>query len=59
MRAELRIFFDHLEGLTGISDAQLAEHLDLYAGYVKQVNTLMQELSEMRGELRIFFTTSN
>src|SRR2546426_4126876 len=44
--------FDHLEGLTGISDAQLAEHLDLYAGYVKQVNTLMQELSEMRGERR-------
>src|SRR5437667_12513638 len=44
--------FDHLEGLTGISDAQLAEHLDLYAGYVKQVNALTQELSEMRSERR-------
>ena len=44
--------FDHLRGLTGISDAQITEHLDLYAGYVKQVNTLMQELSEMRGERR-------
>src|SRR5215470_13586609 len=42
--------FDHLKGLTGISDAQLAEHLDLYAGYVKQVNALVQELSEMRAE---------
>jgi len=27
--------FDHLRGLTGISDAQITEHLDLYAGYVK------------------------
>ena len=26
------------------------EHLDLYAGYVKQVNSLVQELSEMRAE---------
>jgi len=25
-----------------------ALHLDLYAGYVKQVNALTQELSEMR-----------
>ena len=40
--------FDHLRGLTGISDAQITEHLDLYAGYVKQVNALVQELSEMR-----------
>jgi Fe-Mn family superoxide dismutase len=40
--------FDHLKGLTGISDGQIAEHLDLYAGYVKQVNSLAQELSEMR-----------
>jgi Fe-Mn family superoxide dismutase len=44
--------FDHLKGLTGISDAQVAEHLDLYTGYVKQVNALMQELAEMRGERR-------
>jgi Fe-Mn family superoxide dismutase len=42
--------FDHLRGLTGISDAQIVEHLDLYAGYVKQVNSLVQELSEMRTE---------
>src|SRR5262249_45159896 len=42
--------FNHLNGLTGISDAQLAEHLDLYAGYVKQVNSLVQELSEARAE---------
>ena len=40
--------FDHLKGLTGISDGQIAEHLDLYAGYVKQVNSLAQELLEMR-----------
>jgi Fe-Mn family superoxide dismutase len=44
--------FNHLNGLQGISDAQLAEHLELYAGYVKQVNALMQELAEMRGERR-------
>ena len=42
--------FDHLRGLTGISDAQITEHLDLYAGYVKQVNSLVQELSEMRAD---------
>ena len=42
--------FDHLRGLSGISDAQITEHLDLYAGYVKQVNSLVQELSQMRGD---------
>ena len=42
--------FDHLKGFVGLSDAQLAEHLDLYKGYVKQVNALVQELAEMRGE---------
>ncbi|HET9488692.1 MAG TPA: Fe-Mn family superoxide dismutase [Methylomirabilota bacterium] len=42
--------FDHLHGLDGISDAQIAEHLQLYAGYVKQVNALNQELAEMRGQ---------
>jgi Fe-Mn family superoxide dismutase len=41
--------FDHLHGLTGISDAQITEHLKLYAGYVQQVNKLNQELSELRG----------
>lgn len=39
--------FDHLRGLAGISDAQITEHLDLYAGYVKQVNSLVQELAQM------------
>jgi len=42
--------FDHLRGLTGLSDAQITEHLALYAGYVKQVNSLVQELAEMRAE---------
>ena len=39
--------FDHLHGLQGISDSQLAEHLQLYAGYVKQVNGLNQQLAEL------------
>jgi Fe-Mn family superoxide dismutase len=41
--------FDHLHGLDGISDDQIAEHLKLYAGYVKEVNTLNTELAELRG----------
>ena len=41
--------FGHLKGLDGISDAQIDEHLKLYAGYVKNVNTLNEELAEMRG----------
>jgi Fe-Mn family superoxide dismutase len=41
--------FDQLKGLDGISDAQIAEHLKLYAGYVKQVNELNQLLHEMLG----------
>jgi superoxide dismutase, Fe-Mn family len=41
--------FDQLKGLDGISDDQIAEHLKLYAGYVKQVNTLNTELAELRG----------
>ena len=41
--------FDHLKGLDGISDAQIDEHLKLYGGYVKQVNALNTELSELRG----------
>jgi Fe-Mn family superoxide dismutase len=40
--------FDHLEGLDGISDAQVDEHLKLYAGYVKQVNALTEELTQLR-----------
>jgi Fe-Mn family superoxide dismutase len=39
--------FDHLTGLDGISDAQVKEHLELYQGYVKQVNTLSEKLTEL------------
>ena len=39
-----------LSGLEGISDKQLEEHFALYAGYVKQVNTLNEELANLRGE---------
>jgi len=42
--------FDHLKGLDGISDAQIAEHLKLYAGYVKQVNTLNEQLADLLGQ---------
>ena len=42
--------FDGLRGLDGISDDQIAEHLKLYAGYVKQVNGLNQELFELLGQ---------
>lgn len=38
-----------LHGLDGISDAQIREHLTLYAGYVKQVNVLNEELAAMIG----------
>ena len=38
-----------LHGLQGISDAQITEHLALYAGYVKQVNGLNDELAAMTG----------
>ena len=39
-----------LKGLDGISDKQLEEHFTLYAGYVKQVNALNEELAKLRGE---------
>jgi superoxide dismutase, Fe-Mn family len=42
--------FDNLRGLDGISDEQIAEHLKLYAGYVKQVNTLNEELAQLLGK---------
>src|SRR5262245_58602378 len=44
--------FDNLRGLDGISDAQVAEHLALYAGYVKQVNALNEQLAELRSHGR-------
>src|SRR5437867_12337897 len=40
--------FGHLKGLAGISDRQIAEHLALYAGYVRQVNRLNEELPVLR-----------
>ena len=42
--------FDHLKELDGISDAQVEEHLALYAGYVKQVNALNEELTALRAQ---------
>ena len=39
-----------LKGLDGISDKQVEEHLALYAGYVKQVNMLNEELAKLRSE---------
>ena len=42
--------FDHLHGLAGISDDQIAEHLKLYSGYVKQVNALNEQLTELLGQ---------
>jgi len=44
--------FDHVKGLDGISDDQIREHLELYAGYVKQVNALGDELAELRAHGR-------
>ncbi len=38
-----------LHHLEGISDAQIEEHLALYAGYVKQVNMLNEELAAKIG----------
>jgi Fe-Mn family superoxide dismutase len=40
--------FDQLRSLDGISDDQIQEHLHLYAGYVKQVNALNDELASLR-----------
>jgi superoxide dismutase, Fe-Mn family len=40
--------FAHLRGLDGISDDQLAEHLQLYTGYVTQVNAFHEELAALR-----------
>jgi Fe-Mn family superoxide dismutase len=45
--------FDHLRSLAGMSDGQIAEHLELYAGYVKQVNELTKELAEMHNEKKV------
>jgi Fe-Mn family superoxide dismutase len=39
--------FSKLKGLAGLSDAQIAEHLKLYAGYVKRTNALTERLYAM------------
>ena len=44
--------FDYLEGLDGLSAMQIAEHLVLYAGYVRQVNILNDELAALRAQGR-------
>lgn len=42
--------FPRLKGLQGISDAVLKNHLELYAGYVKNVNGLNDELQKLKVE---------
>ena len=44
--------FDRLGGLEGISDEQIQEHVALYAGYVRQVNLLNEELTDLRARGR-------
>jgi len=44
--------FDRLGGLDGISDEQVQEHVALYAGYVRQVNLLNEELTDLRARGR-------
>lgn len=39
--------FSKLGGLDGISDGQIAEHLELYKGYVKRTNALTERLYAM------------
>lgn len=36
--------FDHLKGLSGISDEQLEYHFKLYNGYVTNINKLMEKI---------------
>lgn len=44
--------FADLGELDGISKDQIAEHLALYAGYVKQVNAINEELNVLRSKGR-------
>jgi len=57
-RAYREQVFDHLSGLDGISDLQITEHLKLYAGYVKQVNKLNDELAQLQGRGKAFGTNA-
>ncbi len=40
--------YDHLLGTPGFSDQLLKNHFTLYQGYVKNINTIAQELKELR-----------
>ena len=44
--------FPRLKGLTGISDQLLQNHLELYGGYVKQTNAILDELQKLQAEGR-------
>jgi len=44
--------FQNLEALDGLSPTQIAEHLALYAGYVRQVNMLTDQLAALRAQGR-------
>jgi Fe-Mn family superoxide dismutase len=39
--------FNNLSGLNGISAEQIDQHLKLYAGYVKNTNTLNEQIGEL------------
>jgi Fe-Mn family superoxide dismutase len=42
--------YSKVRGLTGLSDAQITEHLKLYEGYVKRTNTLTEKLFALASE---------
>jgi Fe-Mn family superoxide dismutase len=42
--------YSKVRGLTGLSDAQITEHLKLYEGYVKRTNALTEKLSALCSE---------
>jgi Fe-Mn family superoxide dismutase len=44
--------FPRLKGLAGISDQVLRSHLELYAGYLKNTNSILEELQKMHAEGR-------
>ncbi len=39
-----------LRNLKGLSEKQISEHLKLYSGYVKNTNSLLEKISELRNE---------
>jgi Fe-Mn family superoxide dismutase len=40
-----------LQGLKGLSDEQMAQHLKLYEGYITNTNLLNEQLAELRAQL--------